>query len=108
MTTQAAPPSLVRNFLLATRYPTIPATFRVMKIVINTGVTRGLGRALVAEFIGAGHTVIGCGRGGDAIFDLRMAHAAPHDFSVVDIALDSKVSVWAAPGPREQKARPIC
>ncbi len=66
-----------------------------MKIVI-TGVTRGLGRALVAEFIGAGHTVIGCGRGGDAIFDLRMAHAAPHDFSVVDIALDSKVSVWAA------------
>jgi NAD(P)-dependent dehydrogenase (short-subunit alcohol dehydrogenase family) len=66
-----------------------------MKIVI-TGATRGLGRALVAEFIGAGHTVIGCGRGGDAIFDLRMAHGAPHDFSVVDIALDSKVSVWAA------------
>ena len=66
-----------------------------MKIVI-TGATRGLGRALVAEFIGTGHTVIGCGRGGDAIFDLRMAHGAPHDFSVVDIALDSKVSVWAA------------
>jgi NAD(P)-dependent dehydrogenase (short-subunit alcohol dehydrogenase family) len=66
-----------------------------MKIVI-TGATRGLGRALVAEFIAGGHTVIGCGRGGDAIFDLRMAHGAPHDFSVVDIALDSKVSVWAA------------
>ena len=66
-----------------------------MKIVI-TGVTRGLGRALAGEFIGAGHTVIGCGRDGNAIFDLRMAHAAPHDFSVVDIALDNKVSVWAA------------
>jgi len=66
-----------------------------MKIVI-TGVTRGLGRALVAEFISAGHTVCGCGRGGEAIFDLRMAHPAPHDFSVVDVALDSKVALWAA------------
>src|SRR3954470_20080905 len=66
-----------------------------MKIVI-TGVTRGLGRALVEEFIRAGHTVLGCGRSGDAIFDLRMAHAAPHDFSVVDVALDNKVALWAA------------
>lgn len=66
-----------------------------MKIVI-TGVTRGLGRALVEEFIRGGHTVIGCGRGGEAIFDLRMTHPAPHDFSVVDVALDSKVALWAA------------
>ena len=66
-----------------------------MKIVI-TGVTRGLGRALAEEFIKAGHTVIGCGRGGDAIFDLRMTHGAPHDFSVVDVALDNKVALWAA------------
>lgn len=66
-----------------------------MKIVL-TGVTRGLGRALAEEFIKAGHTVIGCGRSGDAIFDLRMTHQAPHDFSVVDVALDTKVSIWAA------------
>ncbi|HEX2855114.1 MAG TPA: SDR family oxidoreductase [Opitutaceae bacterium] len=66
-----------------------------MKIVI-TGVTRGLGRALAEEFIRGGHTVIGCGRGGEAIFDLRMNHGAPHDFSVVDVALDNKVAVWAA------------
>lgn len=66
-----------------------------MKIVI-TGVTRGLGRALVDEFVRGGHTVIGCGRSGDAIFDLRMTYQAPHDFSVVDVALDSKVSIWAA------------
>ena len=66
-----------------------------MKIVI-TGVTRGLGRALVEEFIRGGHTVIGCGRGGEAVFDLRMTHPAPHDFSVVDVALDSKVALWAA------------
>jgi NAD(P)-dependent dehydrogenase (short-subunit alcohol dehydrogenase family) len=66
-----------------------------MKIVI-TGVTRGLGRALVEEFIRAGHTVAGCGRSGDAIFDLRMTHLEPHDFSIVDVAQDSKVAIWAA------------
>jgi NAD(P)-dependent dehydrogenase (short-subunit alcohol dehydrogenase family) len=66
-----------------------------MKIVI-TGVTRGLGRALTEEFIRGGHTVIGCGRSGDAIFDLRMTHQAPHDFSVLDVSLDTKVSIWAA------------
>ena len=66
-----------------------------MKIVI-TGVTRGLGRALAEQFIKGGHTVIGCGRSGEAIFDLRMTHGAPHDFSVVDVALDNKVAVWAA------------
>ncbi len=66
-----------------------------MKIVI-TGVTRGLGRALAEEFIRGGHTVIGCGRNGEAIFDLRMTYQAPHDFSVVDVAQDSKVAIWAA------------
>ena len=66
-----------------------------MKILI-TGVTRGLGRALAEYYIKAGHTVIGCGRSGEAIFDLRMTHGAPHDFSVVDVALDNKVALWAA------------
>lgn len=66
-----------------------------MKIVI-TGVTRGLGRALAEEFIRGGHTVIGCGRSGTEIFDLRMTYAAPHDFATVDVALDSKVALWAA------------
>jgi NAD(P)-dependent dehydrogenase (short-subunit alcohol dehydrogenase family) len=65
-----------------------------MKIVI-TGVTRGLGRALTEEFIRGGHTVIGCGRSGPEIFDLRMNHPEPHDFSVVDVSLDNKVALWA-------------
>lgn len=42
-----------------------------------------------------GHAVFGCGRGGEAIFDLRLAHGAPHDFSVVDVAQDSRVRLWA-------------
>lgn len=61
-----------------------------------TGVTRGLGRVLAEEFIRGGHTVLGCGRSGEAIFDLRMTYQAPHDFSVVDVALDNKVALWAA------------
>jgi NAD(P)-dependent dehydrogenase (short-subunit alcohol dehydrogenase family) len=66
-----------------------------MKIVI-TGVSRGLGRALAEEFIRGGNTVIGCGRSGEAIFDLRMTYQAPHDFTCVDVALDNKVAIWAA------------
>lgn len=65
-----------------------------MKIVI-TGITRGLGRALAEHWIAEGHTVIGCGRSGEEILNLRFAHAAPHDFSAVDVAQDAKVALWA-------------
>jgi NAD(P)-dependent dehydrogenase (short-subunit alcohol dehydrogenase family) len=65
-----------------------------MKILI-TGVTRGLGRALAEYYIAAGHTVIGCGRSADGILDLRFAHAAPQDFSVVDVAEPTRVEMWA-------------
>ncbi|HKB92066.1 MAG TPA: SDR family NAD(P)-dependent oxidoreductase [Opitutaceae bacterium] len=65
-----------------------------LKILI-TGVTHGLGRALVAEFISAGHTVFGCGRSAEGIFDLRFAHQAPNSFDVVDVANDAKVALWS-------------
>lgn len=64
-----------------------------MKIVI-TGVTRGLGRALAEYYIKAGHTVIGCGRSGPEIFEMRMDYP-DHHFSVVDVSLDNKVALWA-------------
>ena len=65
-----------------------------MNIVI-TGVTRGLGRALAEWYIANGHTVAGCGRGGQAIFDLRFTHPEPHHFDVVDVTQPVKVSIWA-------------
>ena len=65
-----------------------------MKIVI-TGITRGLGRALTEYFIAKGHTVIGCGRGAEGILDLRFAHPAPQDFSVLDVADTTRVEMWA-------------
>lgn len=66
-----------------------------MKIVI-TGVTRGLGRALVEEFIAGGHTVFGCGRGAEGVMDLRFTHGDPHRFEVVDVADANKVEMWSA------------
>ncbi|MBK9989697.1 MAG: SDR family NAD(P)-dependent oxidoreductase [Verrucomicrobia bacterium] len=65
-----------------------------MKIVI-TGITRGLGRALTEYFIAEGHTVIGCGRSGEGIMDLRFSHPAPQDFSVLDVAETTRVEMWA-------------
>ena len=65
-----------------------------MKILI-TGVTRGLGRALAEWYIAHGHTVIGCGRSGKEIFDLRFTHAEPQSFDAVDVTEAMKVELWA-------------
>ena len=63
-------------------------------LIVITGVTRGLGRALAEWFIANGHTVVGCGRG-SAILDMRFDHPAPNDFSVVDVTEETKVMIWA-------------
>jgi NAD(P)-dependent dehydrogenase (short-subunit alcohol dehydrogenase family) len=65
------------------------------KTILITGVSRGLGRAMAAEFIRLGHTVIGCGRSEKDLVTLRKQFPAPHDFTVVDIADDSQVAAWA-------------
>ena len=40
------------------------------KLIVLTGATRGLGRALVPQFAAAGHTVVGCGRGEKQVAEL--------------------------------------
>jgi len=65
------------------------------KIILITGVTRGLGRALTEEFIRLGHAVIGCGRSEKEIAQLQKQFSAPNNFSVVDVADDSQVTAWA-------------
>ncbi len=64
------------------------------KTILITGVTKGLGRALAEWYIAHGHTVVGCGRSPE-VMELRFTHPAPHDFSVVDVAEDTKVRIWA-------------
>lgn len=64
------------------------------KIVVITGVTRGLGRAMAEKFIALGHTVLGCGRKRELIDELRQKFPKRHDFDVVDITADDKVQEW--------------
>src|ERR1022692_4463884 len=66
------------------------------KIVLITGVTRGLGRAMVDEFARLGHTVCGCGRSVKVIEQLRRQIGSPHDFDTVDISSDDEVKTWAS------------
>ena len=66
------------------------------RIIVLTGVSRGLGRALVTEFVRAGHTVLGCARTPAAVEELSTRHGPPHRFDVVDVADDAQVSGWAA------------
>jgi NAD(P)-dependent dehydrogenase (short-subunit alcohol dehydrogenase family) len=66
------------------------------KLILITGVTRGLGRAMVAEFVQRGHTVLGCGRAGAEVKKLRQQYIEPHDFYPVNVASDDEVKSWAS------------
>lgn len=64
-----------------------------MKIVI-TGATRGLGRALVAEFLKAGHQVAGCGSNPATVDAMRADHP-DGVFTAVDVTREDDVAAWA-------------
>lgn len=66
------------------------------RIVLITGVSRGLGRAMVVKFAELGHVVVGCGRSKQAIASLQKELGAPHRFSVVDVTREAQVSKWAS------------
>src|SRR5688500_4903067 len=66
------------------------------KVILLTGATRGLGRALVPKFAAAGHVVLGCGRAAEHVAALRRECPPPHDFAVVDVAVDAQARDWAA------------
>lgn len=61
------------------------------RLILITGVSRGLGRALVEEFARRGHTVQGCARDAGAIAELGRHHGPPYDFG----------SAAAYPAPEE-------
>lgn len=65
------------------------------KIIIITGVTRGLGRAMTEEFIRRGHTVAGCGRSTPEIESLQHRFGKPNLFRAVDVTSDQAVASWA-------------
>lgn len=65
------------------------------KLIVLTGATRGLGRALVPHFAAAGHTVVGCGRSATQVAELARQFPAPHAFAAVDVTDAAAVSHWA-------------
>ena len=63
--------------------------------IVLTGVSRGLGRALLDGFIREGRTVWGCARSAEQVAALQKQYGAPHHFAVVDVADVEAVSAWA-------------
>jgi NAD(P)-dependent dehydrogenase (short-subunit alcohol dehydrogenase family) len=63
------------------------------KVVIITGVSRGLGRAMAEEFVRLGHIVLGCARTKVDIDTL--ADLCRGNFQVVDVSVDADVKAWA-------------
>ena len=64
--------------------------------IVITGVSRGLGRALVDGFGRLGHVVCGCARSEVALAELSGLYPLPHDFAVIDVRHDAAVRAWAS------------
>ncbi|CAK9201968.1 unnamed protein product [Sphagnum troendelagicum] len=65
------------------------------RLVVITGVTKGLGRALALEMATRGHVVAGCGRNEELLASLRSQIGSKHLLKVVDVALDDNVNEFA-------------
>lgn len=67
----------------------------VARRIVLTGVSRGIGRAMVEGFAAAGCSVCGCARSRKSIEEVASQFGPPHRFSVVDVADDDQVRAWA-------------
>ena len=65
------------------------------KLVVITGVSRGLGLAMTEHFARQGHVVAGCSRSPDQVAQLGHQWPAPHSFAVVDVCRDDQVKAWS-------------
>lgn len=65
------------------------------KLIVITGVSRGLGLAMTEKFIELGHTVLGCARSSEAVEKLKQKYSAPHHFTCLDVAKDAEVKTLA-------------
>jgi NAD(P)-dependent dehydrogenase (short-subunit alcohol dehydrogenase family) len=66
------------------------------KVVVITGVSRGLGRAMMTEFAASGHVVAGCSRSEKPLAEIRAKLGTPHLFSALDVCDLKRVESWAA------------
>ena len=66
-----------------------------LKVILITGVGRGLGRAMTDGFIRLGHKVLGCSRSEDDIRKLNELYGPSNLFNKVDVSDDMAVREWA-------------
>ncbi|MFK7893322.1 MAG: SDR family oxidoreductase [Granulosicoccus sp.] len=64
------------------------------KIIVLTGCSSGLGRALVPEFTNWGHYVAGCSRNESAMNEIATEHSDLCSFTAVDVCDDQAVAQW--------------
>jgi NAD(P)-dependent dehydrogenase (short-subunit alcohol dehydrogenase family) len=65
------------------------------QVIVITGVSRGLGLAMVEQFVEQGHTVLGCARSPEAIQNLTQRFGQPHHFAAVDVSDAEQVETWS-------------
>lgn len=64
--------------------------------VLITGISRGLGRALLEKFVAEGSRVFGCARSQVAIDELQEKHGVAVELTQLDVADAGSVASWAA------------
>lgn len=65
------------------------------RLIVITGISRGLGRTMALKCAALGHVVVGCARSEAAVASLQTELGEPHRFSVVDVTSDRQVAGWA-------------
>lgn len=65
------------------------------KVIVITGVSRGLGQAMTSGFIKLGHTVLGCARSKTSVEQLNSKFGSPNNFTALDVANEAEVKIWA-------------
>ncbi|MCH9632641.1 MAG: 3-oxoacyl-[acyl-carrier-protein] reductase FabG [Chlamydiae bacterium] len=64
------------------------------KLVLITGITKGLGRALLETYDKHGWTIIGCGRSQHVIDQLKLSYDSRHFLKALDVTVPSSVKLW--------------
>ncbi len=64
------------------------------KHVVITGASKGLGRAMVREFIAAGFSVTACARSEAAMQEMQHDFGEQHRFDAVDLAQPAEIETW--------------
>lgn len=68
---------------------------RTQRIVLVTGVSRGMGESLVRVLARDGSIVVGCARSAEAVAKRNDEFGSPHEFVALDVTDDAAVSRWA-------------